>query len=239
MARPFLTARWEHLIFLSYRCPASLLAPLVPAGTTLDPWHGDTFVSLVAFLFRDTRIGGLAVPFHRTFEEVNLRFYVRRLAGDETRRGVVFIRELVPRRAIALVARWAYNEPYAALPMRHDVQMTPGAGGSMSYMWTHPSGRCSVRARVDGPPILPAEDSPDAFITEHYWGYTRQRDGGTLEYEVQHPQWPVWTPVAWSLDGPVEAVYGPELGRILQGRPDSVLAAEGSDVRVYPGRPVR
>ena len=113
---PFLTARWEHLVLLNYVCPAALLEPLVPAGTTLDRWEGEALVSLVGFLFSDTRLLGVPVPFHRTFEEVNLRFYVRGPAPD-FRRAVVFIRELVPRWAIAAVARGIYNEPYLSVPM--------------------------------------------------------------------------------------------------------------------------
>src|SRR6476469_9717658 len=107
----FLTASWEHLVLLNYRCPSELLGPFVPAGTELDRWQGETLVSLVGFLSSDTRLLGVPVPFHRTFEEVNLRFYVRR-AIPEHRRAVVFIRELVPRRAVAAVARALYNEPY-------------------------------------------------------------------------------------------------------------------------------
>src|SRR6188474_1200737 len=115
MERPFLTARWEDLVLLNYSCPVEILEPLVPAGTVLDLWDGDALVSLVGFMFKDTRVLGLAIPFHRTFEEVNLRFYVRRIGTDgEIRRAVVFVRELVPRQAIATIARRMYNEPYVA-----------------------------------------------------------------------------------------------------------------------------
>src|SRR5437868_4674417 len=120
MPRRFLTAEWRNLVMLNYTVDASRLESLVPRGTILDIWRGSTFVSLVGFLFANTRILGVPVPGHRTFEEVNLRFYVRRELPDEQRRGVTFIRELVPRRAIALTARLAYNEPYLATPMRHD-----------------------------------------------------------------------------------------------------------------------
>ena len=126
MSRPFLTARWESLLLLNYECPASLLEPLVPKGTTLDPWPGTPLISLVGFMFRDTRVRGIALPGHRTFEEVNLRFYVRRETPDgEVRRAVVFIRELVPRRIIATVARVLYNEPYLAVPMSHRLDLDP------------------------------------------------------------------------------------------------------------------
>src|SRR4026208_556537 len=96
-ASPFLTAEWRRLAMLSFEIDPRVLSPLVPAGTELDEWQGRTFASLVGFLFLDTRVFGLAVPFHRNFEEVNLRFYVRRMASDGLRRGVVFVKEIVPR----------------------------------------------------------------------------------------------------------------------------------------------
>src|SRR5688572_22928209 len=95
-----------------------MLAALVPHGTALDLWRGRCLVSVVGFRFLDTRVLGVPVPGHRDFDEVNLRFYVRRAHDDGAlRRGVTFVREIVPRRAIALVARATYNEPYCTLPM--------------------------------------------------------------------------------------------------------------------------
>ena len=134
MTRPFLTARWESLVLVNWECPGRLLEPLVPRGTLLDAWHGRTLVSLVGFLFLDTRLRGIPVPGHRNFEEVNLRFYVRRELPDGTsRRAVVFVRELVPRRAIAWHWRAAlYDEPYRAVPMSHDRDLDPESGGSAS-----------------------------------------------------------------------------------------------------------
>ena len=123
--RVFLTGEWRYLAMLNYRVDAALLEPFVPHGTTLDDWQGTTYVSLVGFLFRDTRVLGVPIPLHRDFEEVNLRFYVRREADGEVRRGVTFIKEIVPRPAIATVARLAYNEPYVALPMRHSIAARP------------------------------------------------------------------------------------------------------------------
>src|SRR6185503_10439864 len=104
------TAHWRFLMMLNYEVDPSVLHPLVPRGTELDTWHGRTYASVVGFLFLDTRVLGLAIPFHRDFEEVNLRFYVRRREAEAWRRGVVFIKEIVPRWAIATVARVAYNE---------------------------------------------------------------------------------------------------------------------------------
>lgn len=240
MTGPFLTARWEHLVLLNYACPPALLAPLVPEGTTLDLWEGEALVSLVGFLFRDTRLRGVPVPFHRTFEEVNLRLYVRRAAdgGAEAgaRRGVVFVRELVPRRAIAAVARRVYNEPYLAVPMAHRVALDPTAGGTVRYAWRHRGDAFALSAAAAGParPLVPGSEA--AFITEHYWGYTRQRDGATLEYRAAHPPWRVWDAAEAAFEGPGERLYGAGFGAVLAHPPRSAFVAEGSAVAVHAGR---
>lgn len=236
MSRPFLTARWEYLVFLNYRCPADLLEPLVPAGTTLDRWEGNALITLVGFHFRDTLVRGIAIPCHRTFEEVNLRFYVRRTDpyGD-IRKAVVFIRELVPRRAIAAVARRFYNEPYLALEMSNANDIEPPEGGLLAYFWSTEGKKFSLMANIGGPPREPAPDSEASYITEHYWGYTRQRDGGTLEYRVEHPRWPVWTPSSFAAEGPMQLVFGDAFAEVLKQSPASAFVATGSDVSVFPG----
>jgi uncharacterized protein YqjF (DUF2071 family) len=233
---PFLTARWESLVLLNYACTQALLEPLVPPGTVLDDWNGQHLISLVGFMFRRTRVMGFAIPGHQEFEEVNLRFYVRRTVDSELRRAVVFIRELVPRRAIAAVARWKYNEPYLALPMSHSVSVDPKTGGEARYRWTYRGEPFELWASATGP-ARPLESASKAeFITEHYWGYTRQRQGGTLEYQVEHPPWLIWAPDSSGFTGVGQVLYGSAFGEILAGQPDSVYLAVGSDVVVHKGR---
>lgn len=231
---PFLTARWENLVLLNYVCPPALLEPLVPAGTELDAWQGDTLVSMVGFMFAHTRLLGVPIPFHRTFEEVNLRFYVRGPA-PERHRAVVFIRELVPRWAIANVAKVVYNEPYLSLPMRHRAGLSH-SGGEVAYGWTHRSADFEIGANVSGQasPLMPGSEAE--FITEHYWGYTRQRDGGTLEYQVEHPRWDVWDASDAWFRGPAAELYGDAFGAVLSARPRSAFVATGSAVTVHRGR---
>jgi uncharacterized protein len=235
MARAFLTAEWRNLAMLNYTVDPSLLRPFVPEGTELDSWEGHTFVSLVGFLFANTRVLGLPVPFHRTFEEVNLRFYVRRTVDGEVRRAVTFIRELVPRSAIALVARLTYNEPYIAVPMRHAYGKTLGTGvpSSVEYGWRAQSGWSRMRVQPSGSGHNVVSGSEEEFITEHYWGYTRQRDGSTVEYRVAHPSWRVWSVDAPDITGDLTALYGREFGRVLAGPPASAFLADGSAVTVY------
>lgn len=237
MARPFLTARWENLLLLNFACPRELLDPLVPRGTELDPWKGTPLVSLVAFRFLDTRLRGVIVPGHRHFDEVNLRFYVRAPGpGGETRRGVVFVREFVPRWAIATVARVVYNEPYRTAVMSHEVALDPESGGAVRYAWTADGETHTLQARVSGPAAELVPGSEGEFITEHYWGYTAQRDGGTLEYQVEHPPWRIWKADEAAYAAPAGAtLYGPAFAEVLSAVPRSAFVAVGSPVRVYPG----
>jgi uncharacterized protein YqjF (DUF2071 family) len=223
---------------LNYEVSPTLLAPRVPAGVTLDLWQGRALVSVVGFRFLNTRVLGVPVPRHRDFDEVNLRFYVRHVTGaGEVRRGVTFVRELVPRRAIAFVARLAYNEPYRAVPMRSsapaDVTERPGRIG---YEWRTAAGWQGLGATAIGMPAALAPGSEAEFVTEHYWGYTRQRDGGTVEYAVTHPSWRVWTTEAPALTADVAGLYGHEFVAPLGGVPRSAFVAEGSPVVVHRPR---
>lgn len=134
----FLTAEWRHLLMVNYAVEPDLLRGFLPNGIELDQWNGTTYLSVVGFLFLRTKILGVPIPQHTNFEEVNLRFYVKRLAPDGYRRGVVFIKEIVPRPLIALVARKCYNEPYQTMPMRHAIDEQNGnlqSGSSVEYAW--------------------------------------------------------------------------------------------------------
>ena len=225
----FLTAAWHHLLMLNYEMDPALLQPLAPRGTRLDTHDGRTWVSLVGFRFLDTRVLGVPVPFHRNFDEFNLRFYVRREVDGEVRRAVVFVRELVPRAAIALLARAVYNEPYTALPMRSTITEGPPLraqyGWKLNGRWHSCGGTAGDRF------TLPAAGSLEEFITEHYWGYTRQRDGSTVEYRVEHPQWGVAPAVDVVVDADLRALYGSEIASFLT-RPVSAFLADGSAVSV-------
>jgi uncharacterized protein YqjF (DUF2071 family) len=231
----FLTAKWRHLAMLNYEVNPAILAPFVPAGTELDVWNGKTYVSLVGFQFLKTRVRGVAIPFHQNFEELNLRFYVRREAADGWRRGVVFIKELVPRVAIAWVARRFYNENYIAVPMWHRIAMDGGAVKSALYGWRFGGQDNHVKIVTQGEALPLVAGSEAEFITEHYWGYARQRDGGTMEYRVEHPAWRVWAAPAAEFRGDAAGLYGAELGQVLSGPPVSAFLAEGSGVVVHSG----
>ena len=237
----FLTAQWRNLVMLNYQIDPALIQSRVPAGTEIDFWNGRTFVSVVGFRFMETRLKGWRVPFHVNFDEVNLRFYVRYKSGDEWHRGVVFVKEIVPRMAVSLVARWVYNEQYVTLPMRSAIDLpTPANGfrGSVGYYWKRAGRWNEVSAQISGEPSALEPGSEAEFITEHYWGYTAQRDGSTLEYSVEHPSWRVWRSEQSRFDGDVATLYGPDFARVLGSAPSSAFVCDGSEIAVRPGRPI-
>ncbi len=231
MTRPFLTAVWRHLVFANYEADASLVQRFVPPGTELDLLDGRALVSMVGFRFLETRLLGVPVPWHRDFDEVNLRAYVRHKVDGRWRRGVVFVRELVPRPAIAWTARLAYNEPYRAVRMRHRIAMTEN-GGTLRYEWRQAGAWQSLGATVEGhaTPIDP--DGPTGFITEHYFGYTPQRSGRTVEYRVSHARWRVWERATIDFHCNVPAVYGAEWQEALQAPPWSAFVCDGAPVAI-------
>lgn len=235
-ARSFLSATWRFLAMLNYEIDPAVLRPHLPAGLVVDTWQGRAFVSMVGFLFLDTRVLGAAIPWHRNFEEVNLRYYVRRSdLGDDAPRAVAFVKEIVPRPAIAWTARALYGERYVAMPMRHEIGYASGAPVSVEYGWRWRGRwqRLGVRPQGAAQPMTPGSEAE--FIAEHYWGYASQR-GRTVEYQVEHPSWRVWQVSESWLDCDVAGLYGPEFAPFLAGPPSSAFLAEGSAVVVRQGR---
>lgn len=250
MPRPFLSARWRHLAIVTYAVDPARLAPFLPRGGafTLDtrddlalrggPAGRAALLSLVAFEFLDTRAFGVRWPTMVNFPEINLRFYVRR--GEQ--RGVMFLREIVPRTAIAFVARHVYGEPYVTAPIdatiTHDHQSVRA-----EYTLTWPDGespglhrRHVLRVEADGSPSIPPPDSLDHWIKEHQWGFTADPRGGAWAYEVRHPVWRVYPNPAAEVAFGFGVVYGPAWADLDSARPVSVVLAEGSDVSVFPRR---
>ena len=234
----FLTAEWRYLAMINYEIDPQILLPFVPAGTELDSWNGKTFASMVGFLFLKTRVLGIPIPFHTDFEEVNLRFYVRRKGPEGWRRGVVFIKELVPKIAIAVVARGVYNEKYEALPMRHTLEQSTATSEPYimaEYDWQVNDNWNYLRVKSTGPVQPITNGSEEEFIAEHYWGYSSQPYNGCVEYQVEHPRWRVWQVSESELLCDVSTLYGPQFTESLGAKPSSAFLAEGSSIAVRQG----
>jgi uncharacterized protein len=233
VTRTFLTAEWRYLAMLNFVVDPGVLGPHLPKGVELDTHRGRHLLSLVAFLFLNTEVLGLPAFFHRNFEEVNLRFYVRRPVRKESRAGVVFIREMVPLPLVAELARLTYNEPYRTVPIEHTVVETDGELQSVEYRFGGLRDRCRVALHVNGPPREMELGSEEEFLSDRGWGYTRQRSGATIEYRVQHARWHVWTNALSELHGPLGEFYEEPFASILREAPASAFISDGSPVAVH------
>ncbi len=228
--RKFLTAKWLDLIMANYAVEPQVLREFVPKGTDLDFFDGQCYVSLVAFKFFDTRVLNIKIPFHVNFLEVNLRFYVRRETENETKRGVVFIKEIVPRFAISFVARTFYGEPYETWKMQFGEPKN-----KFSYSWSKGGISNLIAVEKGANWGVPSENSHGEFIIEHYWGYTKRGAHRTDEYKVEHPKWNLFEAKNAEIKVDFGSTYGKNFTFLNKEKPQSVLLAEGSKIAVYKG----
>lgn len=225
---PFLTACWRNLFLANFAVPPDLLVPRLPAGLELDLLDGQAYCSLVAFQFLQTRVLGIGWPGYRNFAELNLRFYVRQ--GQD--RGVVFVREFVPQRLTAWLARVFYNEPYQAALIRAVIREDEDQVAA-SYELEYGGGRHTLAVTGRKPAVLPAESSIEHHFKEHHWGFGRTRKGKTLRYRVDHPVWQVYPVASFQIDLDWATVYGPEWGFLSTEQPASTVFAVGSEIAVH------
>lgn len=233
MANTFLKAEWRKLVMANYSIDKRLLLPYLPHKTEIDLWNNTCYVSLVGFMFLNTRVRGIKIPFHVDFEEVNLRFYIRSNHHGKWKRGVVFIKEIVPRPALAWVANTLYGEHYETLPMQH-AWKTPGDSLQVEYKWKGQTWN-SLAVTTGAMPMDILDNSEEEFITEHYWGYTKHGERKTLEYGVEHPRWQVYETKDYAISVDFASTYGREFAFLTQEKPTSVFLAEGSEVLVKSG----
>jgi uncharacterized protein YqjF (DUF2071 family) len=234
----FLKAEWRKLGMANYEIDPTVLGKYVPRGTELDKWNGRCYVSLVGFMFKDTRVLGLPVPWHINFEEVNLRFYVRRKEEGSWKRGVVFIREIVPKPTITFVANTLYHEHYVTRRMKH-LWENDAQNLRVEYSWKVGNEWQKFVLSANPQQQEIAEGSEEEFITEHYWGYNRVNDRQTTEYEVTHPKWHQYLVNACTIDVDYCLNYGDSFAFLNEAKPSSVLLAEGSKITVESKKTLR
>jgi len=235
MANTLLRAEWRKLLMANYKVDPGLLLHYLPHKTELDLWDGSCYVSLVGFMFLNTRIKGIKVPFHTNFEEVNLRFYVRYKDKDGWKRGTVFIKEIVPKPALTFVANMVYGEHYETLPMSHSWKIENDVL-SVRYAWKKNDHWNTIKANSSIVPRDMVSGSIEEFITEHYWGYTKISDQWTSEYGVEHPVWQTYEVTDHEIEVDFGANYGMDFMFLNNEKPSSVLLAEGSEIVVKEGR---
>jgi len=227
----FLQAEWRKLILINYAVPPGLLKPYLPAGTELDFWDHKCYLSLVGFMFQNTKLLGFKIPFHINFEEVNLRFYVTRDTGKVIKRGVVFIKEIVPKAALTMIANAVYGEHYQTFPMRH-LWVYSDDRLQVDYAWRTGGKWHQIAVSAQPVPTAIPDGSEAEFITEHYWGYTKVNSKHTFEYEVTHPKWKHYPVTEFDIDVSFRNSYGNAFAFLKDQTPDSVMLAEGSEITV-------
>jgi uncharacterized protein len=237
MAKAFLTAGWRNLIMANYVVDPALLKGYLPCYTELDTFNGEHYISLVAFLFENVKVRGIAFPFHRNFEEVNLRFYVRYKENNTWKRGVVFLKEIVPRRMISFIANTLYGENYATHSMQHSFAETQNEL-CVNYKWKVGKEWNHLNCIADKIPEKIIIGSAEEFITEHYWGYTFINKQCTGVYEVVHPKWRIHKVKTYDIVCSAKQLYGEAFKETLDKQPLSVFLAEGSPVQVMKGEKI-
>jgi uncharacterized protein YqjF (DUF2071 family) len=228
----FLTANWKNLVMLNYEVDPAVLKPYLPAATELDIWQGKALVSMVGFLFHDTRVLGVKWPGHVNFEEVNLRFYVRHYDGTEWKRGTVFVSEIVPKAIIPLIANTLYKEHYRKLPMRHSIIPVDDQHTQYLYGWKLKGRWNELGATVNNSFTAIQAGSAEEFILEHYWGYNRLTDANSLEYQVEHVPWRIASITDYIFDADIKELYGDGFVPFLTAKPYSAFFAAGSEINV-------
>lgn len=235
MPTTFLTADWKNLIMANYIIDSAILKPYLPYKTELDSYHGNVYVSLVGFMFMNTRLLGVKVPFHINFEEVNLRFYVRYNDNGHWKRGTVFIEEIVPKPAISFIANTVYHEKYVTKKMEHFFERKENEI-NLGYQWKHQGHWNKLEAITENTAFPMQPGSREEFIAEHYWGYSKYNDTTTFEYNVQHPAWNVYKVKHYLIDCDFASLYGDTFSMLEKIVPDSVFVAEGSAISVLKKR---
>jgi uncharacterized protein len=231
MGDTFLSAWWENIVMANYAIDPGILTPYLPNGVEPDVFGSKTYVSLVGFMFKRTKLFDIPIPFLGTFEEINLRFYVKRLDVGKVKRGVVFINETVPFRPVAWLANKLYKEHYMAIPTKSLI-LSHESGKYIKYEWkiNKEWNHIEVKASKENEQMLPG--SVEEFIFEHYYGYTRLNNMRSQEYEVIHPRWNVYTVVDYSIRCDFSSMYGSDFSVLSDQQPDSVILAMGSPVSV-------
>lgn len=228
----FLKANWENIIMANYEIDPKILIPFLPKGVELDLFNGKCYISLVGFMFKNTKLFNIPIPFFGNFEEINLRFYVKRTEENGiTKRGVVFINETIPYPILAWVANKLYNEHYTVVPTKHKI-VEENLIKKVKFDWllNNKWNSIAVTSSIASEKMKP--NSLESFIYEHYYGYTKIGENKTEEYTLQHPSWKVSEVIDYAIDCDFETMYGKSFAVLNQTSPDAVFIADGSAVGI-------
>ncbi len=229
----FLKAKWEDIIMANYEIAPELLLPFLPKGLTLDFYEGKAFVSLVGFMFKNTKLFNISIPWFGSFEEINLRFYVKRVETDgKIKRGVVFINETIPYPIVAWMANKLYKEHYTVVPTKHRIEKN-GQNKLVQFDWKLGPKWNSIQVQCEIQSNPMTANSFEQFIFEHYYGYTKIDAQNTEEYQLQHPSWMIHKVLDYSIDCDFKTMYGNSFSVLNHTKPTEVFIAKGSDVAIF------
>ncbi len=231
-----ITARWRNVAILSWPVEDGLLAPFLPDGLALDRWHGTAYISLVCLFMENLRALGLpALP--RKFAEINLRFYVRPAHGGDDRKGVVFLRQLVSNRFVALAGRVFLREPMLATALFHKCEPAGPVDGMgqqrVHYRWVNGTRHGRLRVTAGGDTYFAQPGSLDEFLTHRHWGYNGKSGRGVGAYRISREPWALVPVIDHELRCDAETRYGLEIADVMAGPPASALLALGSESRIH------
>ena len=230
MGNTFLRANWENLIMANYEMEPTALEPYLPKGVELDFYNNKTYVSLVGFMFKKTRLFGVPIPFFGSFEEINLRFYVKKIEDGKIKKGVVFINETVPFKIVALLANKLYKEHYISIPTKNSIEITEHK--HIKYEWNINDKWNSITVKSDTNKYKIEQSTIEEFIFERYFGFTKISASSTQEYKIRHPKWMTHKILDRHIDCDFKSMYGDAFSGLNNQTPDSIILAEGSQVSV-------
>lgn len=230
MRKIFLKASWENLIMANYQVDPAILKPFLPKGVELDLYKGKSYVSLVGFMFKNTSLFGIPIPLFGSFEEINLRFYVKKVEGNKIKKGVVFINETVPYKIVAQLANKLFKEHYIAIPTKHSIHI--GKYKQIQYDWKRKGIWNSIAVCSENEKYKIEPSTIEEFIFERYFGFTKINENTSQEYRINHPKWVTNKIHSVEINCDFEIMYGKPFAHLKDMTPDSVLLAEGSLVKV-------
>ena len=228
----FLKANWDNIIMANYAIDPKILTPFLPKGVELDLFNGKCYVSLVGFMFKNTKLFNIPIPFFGNFEEINLRFYVKRIEKNKIiKRGVVFINETIPYPIVAWVANKLYNEHYTVVPTKHKI-ITEESSKKVKFEWLLNKKWNSIAVTTSTTSEKMTQNSLEIFIYEHYYGYTKTAENKTEEYKLQHPSWKTSKVLDYKIECDFESMYGKSFSVLNHIEPEAVFIADGSTVAI-------
>ncbi|MDC0257422.1 DUF2071 domain-containing protein [Crocinitomicaceae bacterium] len=220
------------MISANYVVDPEFIKKYIPKGTELELFEGKCYVSLVAFLYSNTKLMKVPVPFHRKFEEINLRLYVKRKIGEnEWRSEVAFPKLFFPKRAVSIVANTIYKEKYETRRMNHswseDSEYLHTRYGIKKGDWHN----INVVTNKQAEPIAP--NTPEHLFSKHYWGTAQINNEKCTVYEVDRSEWNIYKTVDSDISFDFASVFGSDFHALTNLEPESVQLFDGSPVTVY------